>query len=79
MPVLPLVGSTMTVSFVILPSLFGRLDHCHADPVFNAAERVEEFALQKDGRIEALGDPVEFDEGSAAHGFDDVVIDFAHG
>ncbi len=48
MPVLPLVGSMMTVSFFRMPRLFGVFDHRHADAVLDAAERIEEFAFQQD-------------------------------
>ena len=37
MPVLPLVGSMMTVSASILPGLLGGLDHVDADAILDAA------------------------------------------
>ena len=45
MPVLPLVGSTMMVSGLILPGLFRRVNHRHADAVFDAVRRIVEFQL----------------------------------
>ena len=57
---------------------FCRLDHGHADAIFYAGERIKKFAFQQYGGIDALGDFVESHERSAAHGFHDVIIDFAH-
>ena len=51
MPVLPLVGSMMTVSFFEHAALLGVFDHRHADAVLDAAERIEEFALEQDGGV----------------------------
>ena len=66
------------MSFFRIPRRFGVFDHGHADAVLDAAERIEELALQRDGRIDAGGDLVEFDERRAADGFDDVVVNAAH-
>lgn len=41
MPVLPLVGSTITVSGLIEPAFFGGINHGNADRSFNAVRRVE--------------------------------------
>ena len=57
---------------------FGVLDHRHADAILDAAERIEKFALEQDGRARAGGDLVQFDERRAADGFDDVVVDVSH-
>ena len=50
MPVLPLVGSMMTVFFFRHAAFLGVLDHRRADAVLDAAERIEKFALEQDGR-----------------------------
>ena len=55
MPVLPLVGSTMTRVLVDLPALLAGLDHRDADAVLHAGERIEELALGQHGRL-VLGD-----------------------
>ena len=77
MPVLPLVGSTMTVSLVDLAVAFGGLDHGHADAVLHAAERIEKLALEGDGGVETGGDVVEPHERRVADGLDDVVENLA--
>ena len=46
--------------------------------VLDAAERVEELALEQDGGVHSGGDFVQAHERRAAHGFDDVVVDAAH-
>ncbi len=79
MPVLPLVGSTMTVSLLILPVAFGGLDHRHADAVLDAAQRIEKLALERDGRVQAGGDVVEPHERRVADGLDDVIVNLAAG
>src|SRR5262249_23496003 len=54
------------------------LDHRHADPILDAAERIKIFALEQNRRRHALGDSVQSDQGCAADGFDNVVIDASH-
>ena len=76
---LPLVGSTITVSVRENPLRFRVLDHCHTDPVLNAAQRIEELALERDRRIDAIGDLVEFYQRCPADCFDNIVVNPAHG
>ena len=78
MPVLPLVGSMMTVSLLEHAALFRVLDHGHADAVLDAAQRIEKFALEQNGGIQPGGDLVQFDQRRAADGFDDVVVNASH-
>ena len=47
MPVLPLVGSTITVPGLIFPVALARFDHRHADAILHAAKRIEELALEQ--------------------------------
>ncbi len=79
MPVLPLVGSTMTVPAVDFAIALAGLDHGDADAVFDAGEGIEEFAFGQDDRAAGGDDAVEADEGRAAHGVDDAVVDLAFG
>src|SRR6202007_2234600 len=55
-------------------ALFGILDHRHANAVLDAAEGIEEFALEKNRGIEASGYFVEFDERGASNRLDDVIV-----
>ena len=48
MPVLPLVGSMITVSGPILPAASAASIMAHADAVLDAAGRVEELQLEQD-------------------------------
>ena len=57
---------------------FGVLNHCHADAILDAAERVKEFAFDRHGCTRAFADAVELDQRRAADGFDDVIVKLAH-
>ncbi len=77
MPVLPEVGSTMTErSGEILPSASASRDHGDANPVLDAADRVEEFELCQKVGLDALllGDLVETHERRIADSLDDRII-----
>jgi hypothetical protein len=60
---------------VDLAGFFARLDHGQADAVFHAAEGIEEFALEQDGRAGALRDAVQLDERRAADGLENAIVD----
>jgi hypothetical protein len=60
------------------PALLGIVDHGHANPVFDRSQRIEEFALQEDGRLEASRDFVQANQGRVTDGFNDVIVDTAH-
>ena len=55
MPVLPLVGSMMTVSFVDLAVALGGVDHRPADAVLDAPQRIQVFQLGGHRGHAALG------------------------
>src|ERR1051326_4289750 len=59
-------------------AFFGVLDHGHADAVFDAAERIKEFAFEQDGGLSAFGDAVQANEWSATDGFNDVIVNASH-
>ena len=59
-------------------ALFGVFNHRHADAVLDAAERVEELALEEDRGRQAGGDLVEPDQRGATDSFDDVVVNASH-
>ena len=75
MPVLPLVGSTMIVSWLILPSRLGGVDHRHADAVLDRPERVEVLELGDDLGLAARRHPAEPDQRRVADRLGDVVVD----
>ena len=62
-----------------VPLGLGISNHGRADTVLDAAEWIEEFALQRDGGGKASGHSVEADERGAANGVDDGVVNSAHG
>src|SRR5208283_5596302 len=59
-------------------ALLGVLNHRHADAILDAAERIEKFALEKNGSGQAGGDLVQFNQRGAPDGLDDVVVDASH-
>ena len=59
-------------------ALFGIFNHGHADAVFDTAQRVEEFALQQNGRRHSHGHFVQFHQRSAPNRFDDVFVNASH-
>ena len=63
MPVLPLVGSMITVSLLDLAVAFGGVDHGPADAVLDAPQRIRIFELADNGGHAAFGDPVEANSG----------------
>ena len=56
MPVLPLVGSMITVSLVDLAVALGGVDHRPADAVLDAPQRVEIFQFRHHRGHAALGE-----------------------
>ena len=82
MPVLPLVGSMITVSLRQHAALLRVLDHRHADAVLHAAERIEKLALQRDrvpGRARLAGMRLSFTSGVRPTVSTMLLINFAHG
>jgi hypothetical protein len=77
MPVLPLVGSMMTVLLLTLPSRLGGVDHGHADAVLDRPERVEAFHLGDDGALGIADHPPQADQRRMADALGDVVINLA--
>jgi len=53
-------------------------DHGHTDAVLDAAEGIEEFALEQDGGLQLGCDFIEADQRSVTDGFDDVVKYASH-
>ena len=78
MPVLPLVGSTIEVSGLMRPGPLRRLDHGHADAVFDAPQGVLKFQFGQDDGRQSPGDGVQPDQGRGAHGVHDIGKDFSH-
>ncbi len=75
MPVLPLVGSTMTESLLISAGLFGGVDHRKADAVLDAGARVKELELCHDRAVGAGREAIETDKGGVADQFSDIGCD----
>ena len=59
-------------------ALFGILDHRHANAILHAGERVEEFALEQHGGVDALGDLVEPHQRRASNGLHNVIKYISH-
>ena len=78
MPVLPLVGSMITVSLRDLPVGLGRVDHRHADAVLDRPERIEVLQLGDHVGLTALGHPPQADQRRVADRLRDVVVDPPH-
>ncbi len=80
MPVLPLVGSIKTVSWLIFAGLQRVVNHRHADAVLDAGQRIEKFEFEQhvgDGAV-LFGRAVQPHERGVADGFSDVVVDACH-
>ena len=75
MPVLPLVGSMITVSLVILPGLFAGVDHRHADAILHRPERVEVLQLGDHLGVTPARDASQPDQRRIADRLRDVIID----
>ena len=52
--------------------LLRRLNHCHADPVLYASQRIVRFHLEQDGAGTVAGNAVEPDQGGVENGLGDV-------
>ena len=55
---------------------FCRVEHRGGDAVLDAVRRIEEFELERERRVDALGDPVKAHQWRVADQFGDVVGDF---
>ena len=71
-------ANVIGIAALYLAERFRRLDHGPADAILHTGERIEEFALEQHGGVDAFGDFVKPDERSAADGLHDVVVDFTH-
>ena len=79
MPVLPVVGSMMTVVRLDLAVAFGGVDHRHADAVLDRPERVEVFGLADDDGFEIADEAAETDQRRLADGGNHVISDIHDG
>ena len=78
MPVLPLVGSMITVSRSIRPAFSAASIMLTPMRSFTLDERIEELALGVDLRLHPRGDAVEPDQRRVADGLGDVLVETRH-
>ena len=77
MPVLPLVGSMIVVSWLDLAVALAGVDHGHADAVLDRPERIEVLQLGDDGRLGVADHAAQPDQRRVADGLGDVVVNAA--
>ena len=77
MPVLPLVGSMMTVSLLDLAVAFGGIDHGHADAVLHRPQRIEAFRLGDNRGLAIVHHAPQPDQRRMTDRLGDVVVNLA--